>query len=64
VSSLTRRLRAASHQEVIDKALDALEHIHFWAGFDDEARAYLRAHPGETAERERFGQVSRDGLRR
>jgi len=64
VGHLARRLGALSNQEVIDKALDALERRLFWEGFDREAREYLARYPEETAERERFGCVSADGLAR
>jgi hypothetical protein len=61
VGSLARRLRASSQQEVIDKALDILEHRLFWEGFDDEAKAYLNKFPREDVERGRFGNLSADG---
>jgi len=64
VVQLARRLRASSQQEVVERALDTLEHRLFWEGFDDEAQAYLEKYPKETKERRRFGRLSADGLRR
>ena len=63
VGSLARRLSASSQQEVIDKALDVLEHRLYWEGFDDEAKAYLEKFPREDAERRRFGSLAPDGLK-
>ncbi len=63
VGHLARRLHTSSQQEVIDRALGALEHQLFWEGFDEEAKAYLEKYPQEAVERKRFGQVSGDGLR-
>ena len=62
VGHIARRLHLSSQQEVIDKALDALEHRVFWEGFDEEARDYLAQYPQEMRERERFGQISGDGM--
>ena len=62
VSHIARRLHASSQQDVIDRALDALEHRLFWEGFDGEAKAYLEQYPHEMLERRKFGQVSGDGL--
>src|SRR5579859_3195610 len=45
VGSLARRLKASSQEEVIDRALDALERAVFWQGFNDEAEAYLKKYP-------------------
>ena len=64
VGQLARRLHASSQQEVVERALEALEHRLFWEGFDDEAQAYLEKYPQETKERRRFGRLSADGLRR
>lgn len=60
VANLALTLRAASRQEVIDKSLDRLEQSLFWEGFDEEARAYLDAFPGEARERERFAGTTAD----
>ena len=62
ISQIARRLHASSQQDVIDRALDALEHRLFWEGFDEEAKAYLEQYPHEMLERRKFGQVSGDGL--
>jgi predicted transcriptional regulator len=64
VGDLARRMRAASQQEVIERALDRLERQLFWEGFDEEASAYLNSYPGERAERDKYGRISGDGLRR
>ena len=56
-------MRAASQQEVIERALDRLEQQLFWEGFDEEAMAYLKAYPGERAERDKYGKISGDGLK-
>jgi predicted transcriptional regulator len=63
VGSLARRLKASSQEEVIGRALDALEQVEFWRGFDSEAEAYLGQFPQEQAERNTFGRVSSDGMR-
>lgn len=64
VGHLARRLGAATHQQVIDNALDALERRLFWEGFDQEAKEYLDRYPAEAIERERFGHAAADGLKR
>ena len=51
---MARRLHASSQQEVVERALEALEHRLFWEGFDDEAQAYLEkftwtSQPGKRA---------------
>ena len=63
VGHLARRLKASSQEEVIDRALDALERAMFWQGFDSEAEAYLKKYPPEITERNVFGQVSGDRMR-
>jgi hypothetical protein len=63
VGHLARRLKASSQEEVIDRALDALERAMFWEGFDGEAEAYLNKYPQEMTERNTFGQVSGDRMR-
>ena len=63
VGSLTRRLKASNQEEVISRALDALERTVFWAGFDAEAQSYLSKYSRELAERKTFGQTSADGMR-
>ena len=63
VGSLARRLKTSSQEEVIDRALDALERAMFWHGFNDEAEAYLKKYPQELAERNTFGKVSGDRMR-
>jgi len=62
VGSLTRRLKASNQEEVISRALDALERAVFWAGFDSEAHSYLSKYSRELAERQTFGQISADGM--
>ena len=63
VRHLARRLKASSQEEVIDRALDALERAMFWQGFDAEAEAYLNKYPQEMTGRNIFGQVSGDRMR-
>jgi hypothetical protein len=63
VGELAVRLKAASQQEVIDRAPDKLEHTLFWAGFDEEAKAYLAAYPREMQDRKRYGGTSADGMK-
>lgn len=60
VGSLARRLKATSQEEVIDRALDALQRAIFWQGFEDEADSYLSKYTHESAERKIFGQISGD----
>jgi hypothetical protein len=64
VGELARRLGASTLQQVIDRALDALERRIFWEGFDQEAPDYLKRYPAEAVERERFGHPSPAGLGR
>ena len=63
VGDLVLRLKAASQQDVIDRALDKLEHSLFWEGFEEEAQAYLAAYPMERQERDRYAGTSADGLK-
>jgi hypothetical protein len=63
VGDLTVKLKAASQQDVIDRALDNLEHSLFWEGFDEEAQAYLAAYPMEREERDRFAATSADRMK-
>lgn len=63
VSDIAERLRASTQQEVIEKALDALEESLFWEGFDEEADRYIHSYPEEEAERKRFEGTMADGLR-
>ncbi len=63
VSRLAAKLNVSSQQEVIERALDKLEHTIFWEGFDEEAKAYLEAFPDEYRERALFGHTSIDGIR-
>jgi cytochrome c-type biogenesis protein CcmH/NrfG len=63
VGQLTAALGASSQQEVIQRALDQLEQALFWEGFDEEARAYLAAHPQEEDERASYAGTSGDGMR-
>lgn len=58
VVELARRMRAANQQELIERALDRLERQLFWEGFEEEATAYLKAYPGERAERDQHGRIS------
>lgn len=60
VSEIAKKLKAGSQQEVIDRALDQLEHRLFWEGFDEEARRYLEAAPEEMKERRVFGGTLAD----
>jgi hypothetical protein len=62
VGALAARLKLASQQEVIDRALDELEHRLFWDGFEEDARAYRKAFPEEDQERARYAGTSGDGL--
>lgn len=62
---IARNLKAGSQQEVIDRALDQVEHRLFWEGFDQEARGYLEAAPEEEKERRAFSATLADvGTRR
>jgi predicted transcriptional regulator len=63
VAALAVKLKASSQQDVIDQALDQLEHRVFWEGFEEEARAYLASHPKERAERDRYAGTSSDGMK-
>ncbi|MBI4909894.1 MAG: hypothetical protein HY820_40120 [Acidobacteria bacterium] len=63
VAALATELKATSQQEVIDRALDQLEHRVFWEGFEEEAQAYLASHPEERAERDRYAGTSSDGIK-
>ena len=63
VGALAVRLKLASQQEVIDRALDELEHRLFWDGFEEDARAYRKAFPEEDRERARYASTSGDGMR-
>ena len=63
VGTLAARLKLASQQEVIDRALDEMEHRLFWDGFEEDARAYRKAFPEEDQERARYAGTSGDGLR-
>jgi hypothetical protein len=56
VADLSVRLKA-TRQEVIDRALDKLEHSLFWEGFEEEAQAYLAAYPMERQERDRYARI-------
>jgi hypothetical protein len=56
VADLSVRLKA-SPDEVIDRALDKLEHGLFWKGFEEEAQAYLAAYPMERQERDRYAGI-------
>ena len=56
-------MKVSRKQDVIDKALDQLEHKVFWEGFEEEAKAYLASHPKERAERNRNAGTSSDGMR-
>jgi len=57
-------MKAASQQDVIERALNKLEHSLFWEGFEEEARAYLAAYPEERDERRRYAGTSTDGMTR
>jgi hypothetical protein len=63
VAVLVTKLKASSQQDVIDRALDQLERRVFWEGFEEEAKAYLAAHPKERAERHRYAGTSSDGMK-
>lgn len=63
IAELARRTGAGSQQGVIQRALDKLEQQLFWEGFDEEATAYLKAHPGERTERDRYGRIAGDALK-
>jgi hypothetical protein len=63
VGALAARLKLASQQEVIDRALDELERRLFWDGFEEEVRAYREAFPEEDRERAQYAGPSGDGLR-
>ena len=56
-------LKVSSQQDVIDLALDKLEHSLFWEGFEEEARAYLAAYPRERNERDRYAGTSADRMK-
>jgi len=63
VGDLAVRLKVSSQQDVIDRALDKLEHSLFWEGFEEEARAYLAAYPQERNERDRYAGTSADRMK-
>jgi hypothetical protein len=63
VVDLAAKLKASNQQDVIDRALDQLEHKVFWEGFEEEAKAYLASHPKEHAERDRYAGTSSDGMK-
>ena len=63
VARLAVRLKASNQQEVIDQALDQLEHRVFWEGFEEEAKAYLASHPKERAERDCYAGTSSVGMK-
>jgi hypothetical protein len=63
VGDLAVLLKATSQQEVIDRALNQLEHTLFWEGFEEEAKAYLAAYPQELRDRKRYGGTSADGMK-
>ena len=63
VAALAVKLKASSQQDVIDQALDQLEHRVFWEGFEEEAKAYLASYPKERSERDRFAGTSSDGMK-
>ena len=63
VGQLAVLLKAASQQDVIDRALDRLEQALFWEGFDEEAKSYLAAYPQESQDRKRFGGTSADSMK-
>jgi hypothetical protein len=56
-------VKVSSQQDVIDLALDKLEHSLFWEGFEEEARAYLAAYPQERNERDRYAGTSADRMK-
>ena len=64
VGQLATRLHFSSQEEVLELALRRLERDFFWEGFDQEARAYLEAHPGEPAERASYAGTAGDRSRR
>ena len=63
VGDLAVKLEVSSQQDVIDRALDKLEHSLFWEGFEEEARAYLAAYPQERNERDRYAGTSADRMK-
>ena len=63
VALLVVKLKASNQQDVIDRALDQLEHKVFWEGFEEEATAYLASYPKEHAERNRYAGTSSDGMK-
>jgi hypothetical protein len=56
-------LKVSSQQDVIDLALDELEHSLFWEGFEEEARAYLAAYPQERNKRDQYAGTSADRMK-
>jgi hypothetical protein len=63
VADLVVKLKASNQQDVIDRALEQLEHRVFWEGFEEEAKAYLASYPKERAERDRYAGTSSDGVK-
>jgi predicted transcriptional regulator len=63
VADLAVKLKASNQQDVIDQAIDQLEHRVFWEGFEEEAKAYLESYPKERAERDRYAGTSSDGVK-
>ena len=63
VGDLAVKLNAYSQQDVIDRALDKLEHSLFWEGFEEEAQGYLAAYPHERDERDRYAGTSADRMK-
>jgi predicted transcriptional regulator len=64
VGQLASHLHVSSQEEVLELALRRLEREVFWEGFDQEACAYLEAHPGEQAERASYSGTALDRSRR
>ena len=62
VADLAVKLKASNQQDVIDQAINQLEHRVFWEGFEEEAKAYLASYPKERAERDRYAGTSSDGV--
>jgi len=63
VADLAVKLKASNQQDVIDQAINQLEHRVFWEGFEEEAKAYLASYPKERAERDRYAGSSSDGVK-
>jgi len=63
VADLAVKLKASNQQDVIDQAINQLEHRVFWEGFEEEAKAYLASYPKERAERDRYAGTSSDGVK-